>query len=82
MGHSIILPLPITFLSDQKGAVDDLEMNRVRLFGGGEDPEVRVHAMNPSQVTPSGVSPFGPTGPAYRVHTYIHSSLSLSLRIT
>ena len=24
-----------TFLSDQKGAVDDLEMNRVRLFGGG-----------------------------------------------
>ena len=58
-------------------------MNRVRLFGG-EDPEVRVHAMNPSQVTPSVVSPFGPTGPACRVYryTYMHSSLStLSLSL-
>lgn len=58
-------------------------MNRVRLFGG-EDPEVRVHAMNPSQVTPSVVSPFGPTGPACRVYryAYMHSSLStLSLSL-
>ena len=59
-------------------------MNRVRLFGG-EDPEVRVHAMNPSQVTPSVVSPFGPTGPACRVYryAYMHSSLStLSLSLS
>jgi hypothetical protein len=35
MGHSIILP-PYCCIpqSDQKGEVDDLEMNRVRLFGG------------------------------------------------